>query len=162
MLDFFDDSDFYTGPRLEVADIRAAEAELGYKLPAGYVQLLLEKNGGKPKSRCFPVSFPNSWAADHVEIRAILGIGGKWGIVGPDTVRASDYLVREWGYPDIGIVFCEMPSAGPDAIMLDYTELSISSVEPRVVYVDVDQSVHVLASDFDSFLGGLRSCDQFD
>jgi len=32
------------------------------RLPAGYIDLLLQRNGGTPRRRCFPTSFRTSWS----------------------------------------------------------------------------------------------------
>jgi hypothetical protein len=118
---FFTDDKFYTGPVLTDDLVKSAEAKLGYRLPPSYLALLAERNGGVPRRRCFRTAAPTSWANDHVEIAAIRGIGGDWGLDSEDGVGSSD-MIAEWGYPDIGVVICEMPSAGHDAIMLDYSE----------------------------------------
>ncbi|WP_255249572.1 SMI1/KNR4 family protein [Streptomyces albidoflavus] len=59
--------------------VSRAEEFLGLQLPSSYIEVLLRKNGGVLKRRRFPTRFATSWAADHFEIRALLGIGGKWG-----------------------------------------------------------------------------------
>jgi len=64
-------------------------------------------------------------------------------------------MIREWGYPAVGIVFCAMPSGGHDAVMLDY---SLAGVEPRVVYVDEDRVPRELATSFAAFMDGLIDC----
>lgn len=78
------------------------------------------RNGGTPTRRRFPTPFRTSWAPDHIDISGLLGIGG--GPFGIDTATGSRYLIREWGYPDIGVVICDTPSAGHDIVMLDYSE----------------------------------------
>ena len=50
---FFDNDEYFTGPPLSEDLIRGAEARLGYRLPAAYLRLLAERNGGVPKRRCF-------------------------------------------------------------------------------------------------------------
>src|SRR2546425_37382 len=108
--DPFNDSSYFTGPPLTEPMIRAAEAKLGYRLPRSYVRLIRIKNGGSLKRDCFPTSVPTSWAEDHVAVSGIRGIGGKWGI-DADTLGAR---VGDWGYPDVGILVGECPSAGHD------------------------------------------------
>lgn len=161
--DWFDDSDYFTGPVLTDDMIRSAEAELGYRLPQFYLDLLRVKNGGTPRRKCYPTQIPTGWAPDHVEVEAILGIGGEIGI---DTESGSRYMISEWGYPDIGIVVGETPSAGHETIMLDYS-LCGPGGSPRVVYVDVETengepNVVVLASSFDVFIQGLVDCGEFE
>jgi hypothetical protein len=137
MIDLFEDDGFYTGPQLEPERVRQAEVALGVQLPRKYVELLFVRNGGVPRRRCCPTEFSTSWAPNHIQISAIRGIGGEWGI-DSDSGLGSPDMVAEWGYPDIGIVICDMPSAGHDAVMLDYSE-SGPKGEPAVVYVDEDR-----------------------
>lgn len=92
-----------------------------------------------------------------VEVLTLLGVGGPDGVAGE---FGSEYLIGEWGYPRLGVVVCMTPSAGPDCVMLDYTDLSASG-EPAVVYVDVDAvpNRRRLASSFEDFLAGLFEVD---
>jgi hypothetical protein len=54
-------------------------------------------------------------------------------------------MIDEWGYPEIGIVICDMPSGGHDTVMLDHWE---GGLEPSVAYVDEDRIPHVYRADF--------------
>jgi hypothetical protein len=154
---FFRDSDYFTGPSLTHDMVVAAEAVVGRKLPASYVDLLAERNGGSPVRRCFPTAFPTSWASDHFEVSAIVGVGGMWGI--DADLLGSVSLVAEWGYPDIGVVIAHTPSGGHDTVMLDYTDEEAG--EPRVVYVDEDRVPKVVAGSFADFIDRLLPCDGF-
>jgi hypothetical protein len=75
-------------------------------------------------------------------------------------------MIKEWGYPDVGIVIGATPAGGHTTVMLDYSECGPKG-EPRVIYVvaaeseDEDSDFFVLAPDFESFLRGLRDCDEF-
>lgn len=51
-------------------------------------------------------------AGEIIQIKAILGIGGKRGFYGDESLFASGDMIGEWGYPDIGIMICMMPSGG--------------------------------------------------
>lgn len=160
--DWFDDDDCDTGPPITDEMVRNAEKELGYKLPKSYIELLRVKNGGSPALSCFPTKEPTGWAPDHVEVMCIYGIGGEDGI---DTESGSSYLIGEWGYPDVGVVIGMTPSAGDEAIMLDYSQCGPQG-EPRVIYVDVETKdgkphVVVLAENFEEFLQGFKSKDEF-
>lgn len=152
---FDDEDDYYTGPPATPETIGAAEESLGVRLPASYVALLGERNGGALLKRCFPTTFPTSWAPDHIGINAILGVGGEWGIDNP--VGGSRYLIGEWGYPDVGVVFCSLPSGGHDAVMFDYRDCGPEG-EPAVVYVDEDRVPQRIAGSFDEFVAGLMVC----
>jgi hypothetical protein len=134
-----------------------AEALLAVRLPASYVHLLAERNGGVPHARCFPTDFATSWAPDHIEISAILGIGGAWGI--DAEVGGSPYMIEQWGYPDIGVVICRTLSAGHDTVMLDYSGCGPLG-EPTVASVDEDRVPRQLASTFTAFINGLIICPE--
>ena len=152
----FEDDEYYTGPPLTDALITSAERSLGVRLPSSYLDVLRTRNGGVPKARCFPTSFPTSWANDHVELSGIRGLGGTWGIES-ESALGSRALVREWGYPDIGLVLCDMPSGGHDAIMLDYRGCG-PEAGPSVAYVDEDRVPRELAPTFADFVQRLRAC----
>jgi hypothetical protein len=153
---FFTDDDYFTGPLLTNGMVRAAEGALGFRLPKAYLDLLLERNGGTPVRQCFPMTERTSWAVDHIEVAGLRGISGDWGIDAPDLGSAA--MTSEWGYPDIGVVICETPSAGPDTVMLDYSACGPDG-EPRVVHVDDDRKVRHLAADFAEFARRLVNCD---
>lgn len=159
--DPFTESDHFTSPPLTDEMIQSAKQSVGYKLPEAYLRLLQIKNGGELRRSCFPTDVPTSWAKDHVEILAISGIGGKWGIDGELGTR---YLVAEWGYPDVGILVGHCPSGGHDVIMLDYSECGRDG-EPRVIHVETETmdepEILVLAPTFESFLLGLVESSQF-
>ncbi len=55
--------------------IASVEEELGYKLPASYIWLMKQHNGGIPVNTCYPCDEPTCWAEDHVAITGIFGIG---------------------------------------------------------------------------------------
>ncbi len=93
----FTESDYFTGPQITDEMISLAEARLGVRLPASYVELLRTRNGGEPVRHCHPVAFPTSWAKDHIDIGAILGIGGTRGIdAATHGTPNSPYMVAEW------------------------------------------------------------------
>ncbi|HZM82681.1 MAG TPA: SMI1/KNR4 family protein [Candidatus Limnocylindrales bacterium] len=158
MIVFEDDDDEYTGAPLTSEMVRHAEEVLGVRLPRAYVDVLLQRNGGVPQHRCFPTEFTTSWAPDHIEIEALLGIGGEWGI---DTLHGEAGIIAEWGYPEIGVVFCDTPSGGHDTLMLDYSECGAEG-EPAVAYIDEDRIPRHIARTFDEFMARLVSCEQFE
>jgi SMI1-KNR4 cell-wall len=160
MTEVFEENDYYTGPQLDAEMVRRAEAHLGVRLPHSYVNLLYRRNGGVPRRRCYATQFSTSWAADHIEITAVRGIGGEWGIDSASGLGSID-MIAEWGYPEIGVVICDMPSAGHDTVMLDYSE-SGPEGEPAVAYVDEDRIPRRIADSFEEFLMRLAPCDRFD
>jgi hypothetical protein len=158
--EFFEDSEYYTGPPLTDAMVAEAESKLGYRLPPSYLRLLRVKNGGVPKRQCHPTG-GTSWSDNHVRVTTLWGIGGTWGI--DSEQYGSRHAIRQAGFPEIGIVIGWTPTAGHDGIMLDYSERGPVG-EPRVVLVDPEEEsvVQVLAPDFATFLRGLVDCRPYE
>lgn len=142
--------------------IISIEEELGYKLPSSYIQLMKHQNGGVPRYTCFPTEEATSWAEDHIAITGILGIGREksYSLCGE---LGSRFMIEDWGYPDIGVVICDCPSAGHDVVMLDYRACGRDG-EPEVVHVDQedDYEITFLADNFEAFIRGLLSEEEFD
>lgn len=70
-------------------------------------------------------------------------------------------MIQEWGYPAVGLVVFDTPAGGHDAVMLDYSACGPAG-EPRVVYVDEDRSVLLVADDFGEFVRKLVDCSGRD
>ena len=155
---FFEDDSYYTGPPLSEELVNHAEQALGVRLPHSYIELLAVRNGGVPRRRCFPTEFGTSWAPNHFEVRAILGVGGEWGIDATSGQGSADQI-EEWGYPQIGVLISDTPSGGHDAVMLDYSECG-GEGEPGVAYIDENRVPRRVADTFDAFLADLVSCDE--
>jgi hypothetical protein len=136
-------------------DIRSIESELGYRLPAGYVALARNHNGGILRRNAHASPSPTTWAEDHVAITGIFAIGRT----APASLCGSNgqrLWLEEWGYPALGVYFADTPSAGHDLIALDYTVCGPNG-EPSVVHVDqeVGYAATELANSFDAFIAGL-------
>lgn len=164
--DFWDDCEYAKSEYIEEAPsdelITELELELGYKLPASYIWLMKQHNGGLPTKNVFPTAVPTSWADDHIEIAGIMGIGRKklYSICGE---LGSQFMIDTWEYPAIGVAVCDCPSAGHDMIFLDYRACGTQG-EPKVVHVDqeADYKITPLADSFEDFIRGLVSEDEFD
>ena len=76
------------------------------------------KNGGAPRRQCFPTAGTH-WSDNHVRVMQVFGIGGRWGIDSDEL--GSRKLIRDAGYPAIGIIIGWTPTAGHDAIFLEIT-----------------------------------------
>src|SRR5262245_23284495 len=91
--------------------VRALERELGYTLPSSYLELMRHQNGGKPRKRKHRTAEPTTWARDHIAIAGIFSIGREK----PNSlggVFKTQFWVKEWGYPAIGVYVADCPSAG--------------------------------------------------
>lgn len=137
--------------------IRDVEQELGYKLPASYIELMKQHNGGLVNRGWFPIRPDAHDFGDFIQITDILGIGretpyslcGRFG---------SRYLTEGWRHnADIGVAICNTIKPGRALVFLDYRKCGVNG-EPEVLYSDVDTGEEkTIARDFESFLRGL--CD---
>lgn len=164
--EFWEDSEYaleeYTEQEPSDELVQLVEHELGYKLPASYVELMKLCNGGIPKRNCFPTTQITSWSETHIAITGIMGIGKNksYSLFG---TLGSKFMIDEWGYPDTGVYICDCPSAGHDMIMLDYSNCGKEG-QPEVVHIDqeYDYKKTLLAKDFETFIRGLVSPDVYD
>ena len=151
---FWNDVDYafesYIGKPVTDKDIKAAEAELGYTLPAAYIELLKNHNGGVVKKNCFIND-----DGDCVYVTGIYGIDRdkKYSLLGE---MGNKFWISKVKYPPIGVVVADTISGGHDMIFLDYRECGPTG-EPKVVRVDQegDYSITPLADNFGDFIKNL-------
>ena len=151
---FWNDVDYafesYIGKPVTDKDIKAAEADLGYTLPAAYIELLKNHNGGVVKKNCFIND-----DGDCVYVTGIYGIDRdkKYSLLGE---MGNEFWISKVKYPPIGIVVADTISGGHDMIFLDYRECGPTG-EPKVVRVDQegDYSITPLADNFGDFIKNL-------
>ena len=151
---FWNDVDYafesYIGKPVTDKDIKDAEAELGYTLPAAYIELLKNHNGGVLNKNCFINN-----EGDCVYVTGIYGIDRdkKNSIFGQ---FGNEFWISKWEYPPIGVVVADTISGGHDMIFLDYRECGPTG-EPKVVRVDQegDYSITLLADNFGDFIKNL-------
>jgi hypothetical protein len=106
--DFWDDCEYaftaYVSENPIDDLIYSLEQEHGFKLPASYLELMKMHNGGIPNNVCFHTTEKTSWAADHIAITGIMGIGRtKTYSLGGSL--GSRFMIDEWGYPVRGVTF---------------------------------------------------------
>jgi len=144
------------------AVVAAVERELGYKLPAAYIELMRFQNGGVPRRAFHRMRERTSWSHDHIAITGLYSIGGakRCSLLGE---VGSQFWVDEWGYPPIGVYFADCPSAGHDMVCLDYRVCGPSG-EPQVVHIDQewDYKIVLVAENFEAFVRGLEDDSAFD
>ena len=147
----------YIGKPVTDADITNAEQELGYKLPESYKNLIKQQNGGLLNRCICPTSDNTSWASDHAEISSLFGIDKN-----KESIFETKSYQTEWGYPDIGLVIGNTPTAGHTMVFLDYRECGHDG-EPSVVIVDQedDYKTTTLANNFNEFINKLVTRDEF-
>lgn len=129
------------------------EKELDYKLPASYIWLMKQHNGGLIKKTDFLVTISNSWkivwVTKFIKINSICD--------------ENQFMKNDWGYPDIGVAICDTPSAGHEMIFLDYRECGRQG-EPKVVHIDqeLDYEITLLADNFEDFIRGLVDSEELE
>ena len=151
---FWNDVDYafesYIGKPVFDKDIKATEAELGYTLPAAYIELLKNHNGGVVNKNCFIND-----NRDCVYITGIYGIDRdkKYSLLGE---MGNKFWISKVKYPPIGVVVADTISGGHDMIFLDYRECGPTG-EPKVVRIDQegDYSITLLADNFGDFIKNL-------
>lgn len=133
--------------------IAEIEKELGYKLPASYIWLMKQHNGGLLKKTDFLVTVSNSWKL--IGITSFIKINS--------ICDENQFMKNDWGYPDIGVAICDTPSAGHEMIFLDYRECGRQG-EPKVVHIDqeLDYEITLLADNFEDFIRGLVDSEEFE
>src|SRR5689334_17350815 len=57
--------------------VAAVESELGYKLPASYIELMRFQNGGIPLRTNHRTKERTRWSEDHIAITGIFSIGSE-------------------------------------------------------------------------------------
>ena len=164
--DFWNDCEYsqqnYQEPPPSDALIAELQAEFGYRFPDAYIALARRHNGGLLQRSCHPMDEATSWADDHIEVSGLHAIGrqARYSLGGEIGTR---FMQRQWGYPDIGIVIADCPSAGHDLIMLDYRQCGPQG-EPQVVHVnqEADYAITPVAPDFTTFIHGLVDEEAFN
>jgi hypothetical protein len=164
--DFWESSEYalteYVGAPVTNGVVAAVERELGYKLPASYVEFMQFQNGGIPRRRNHRTKERTSWSHDHIAISGLYSVGSdkRYSLLGE---IGSQFWVEEWGYPPIGIYFADCPSAGHDMVCLDYRACGPRG-EPQVVHVDQEWEYQIVlvAENFEAFIRGLGDDSDFD
>jgi len=142
--------------------VKEIESQLGYKLPPSYIELMKTQNGGSPNNTAVPCNEPTSWSHDHVAITSIFGISKSkaWSLCGE---LGSQFMIDEWGYPEIGVYIADCPSAGHDMVALDYRRCGKNG-EPEVVHVDqeLEYKITYLAKNFEEFIVSLKHDEDYE
>lgn len=128
----------YTYPSPTEESIKRAEENIGYKLPASYIDFLKHING--------------CGIEDDLYITNIFGIDPTGSLVGGFGLEYNYelYINDGCGYPEIGVPIIDTMSAGHDVVFLDYRE---SKDDPAVVLVDQETEEEVyIADNFEQFL----------
>jgi len=163
---FWNDCEYSLGQYVEPSPSReliaSIEAELGFSLPASYIQFAELHNGGLVNRSCFPMSETTDAEEGYLQINGLYALGrtSTWSLCGR---LGSTFMESEWGYPPIGVHIADTPTGGHDQIMLDYRHCSTDG-EPQVVHVDQEHDFEItfVAKDFATFIHGLVSADRYD
>ena len=121
--------------------VALAQQQLQVTLPATYIELLQQQNGGTLVHTAFPTTEKNNWADDHVNIEEMFGIAEDEGIL------QTPYLIGEWGLPENIVLFA---GDGHSWFAFDYR---VTKENPPIIYIEVDEErIIPLADHFDTFV----------
>ncbi|WP_433060543.1 SMI1/KNR4 family protein [Dactylosporangium sp. CS-033363] len=135
----------FVQPPLTEGAVRAAEEQLGVRLPAAYLAMLAVQNGGYLRAT-WPGLPHEGLSGIGPHVPSITLDGAWW----RPPVEDDDMWV-----PDGAARLIPFDGGGHWDLCWDYRECGPDG-EPAVVYVDVDgESVSPVAGDFDMFLAGL-------
>ncbi|MCC8154337.1 MAG: SMI1/KNR4 family protein [Tannerellaceae bacterium] len=139
--------------------ILRVEEELGYALPASYIELMKLRNGGAPLRSVY--RYPTGTGEfTYVELLGILGIGydSHYSLLG----ELGNPYQQKQGFPAWGVYIADT-LVFDSIVMLDYRACGKQG-EPAVVLVNLEEdcSVTPLANDFETFIRGLMTEDEMD
>jgi len=143
-------SPLLTHPPLTDTVIQQAQSELGYKLPAAYLNILRKQNGGYINYNGFPAPDNHAWES-VILVDHILGIGADVGIL--DTPM----LLEIWQMPAELVLFS---GDGNYWLAMDYRGC-LDCAEPAITYFDNQypneqgRAEFPLTNSFAAFLAGL-------
>ncbi len=147
-------------PPLTDALITAAESELGVRLPASYISLLRDQNGGYVSEKLVQVASPSiplplqPFLSDgYVSIGSIAGIGNGSG--GHGDIRTTRYFVNEWDLPERLVL---IDGDGHEWIAFDYR--NHDGPEPPVILIESDSCVSIQVAA--SFSALISACVEFE
>lgn len=136
----------YLQPPLTEGVIRDAEFRLGVRLPASYLTILNQQNGGYLRpSRLDGLS------------EMVWGIGPHFPSITDEFEWRSSAQTGDWGWsPPNAKLLVPFDGDGHWHLCLDYRDTGPNS-EPKVTYIDLEvEQDEPVASDFAAFLASLR------
>ncbi|WP_409303929.1 SMI1/KNR4 family protein [Peribacillus sp. SCS-155] len=141
--------DNYRLENLSSRMIEAAEKKLKVKLPAAYVELMKEQNGGELKLKKFAHKL---FEDGFIEIDYLYGIGQKSG----EGILIDSYTRREWSLSN---KFVYLHGDSHNWIALDYRRYTGDN--PPLVYLDIDTKEKIrIAEDFTEFISRLTVLEE--
>lgn len=141
--------DEYELPEITNIEIEQAEKLFGVKLPASYLDLMREKNGG--------TLLYNSFSSKKVE-DGFLIIDYLLGVSLEDGIGETPYMIDEWELPSEIIL---LSGDGHSWVVLDYR--NYSGENPPISFIDVEVNKDVkIAKDFTDFVTHLQKGEYVD
>lgn len=135
--------DEYELPEITNEEIEKVEKLLGVKLPASYVNLMREKNGGTLSYNIFPSKKVED---DFLMLDYLLGIGME------DGIGETPYMIEEWELPSDIIL---LSGDGHSWVVLDYR--NYSGDNPPISFIDVEVNKDIkIANSFEEFISKLE------
>lgn len=134
------DEEIDTLKSLDNKILHIVEEKLQLELPADYVSLMKQQNGGRLAKTLYNTD------EEEIYIEEILGISEEEA----EGILTTLYLREEWDLPDDIIL---LSGDGHSWVFLDYR---INKSQPSVSYIDLEmEKDYVLAANFTDFIKGL-------
>ncbi len=142
--------DLYKPQPVSDAVIQMAQAKLKVTLPASYIELLKQQNGGRFIHNAYPAPQHEQFDEPFIEVEYIDGIDED------SSILESEELCEEWEMPKGLVLF---HGDGHTWLAFDYRH---TSANPPIVYVDNHEEtsqVFEIAKSFDEFLENLYTVE---
>lgn len=146
----WEQDDLYKPQPVSDAVIQMAEAKLKVTLPASYIELLKQQNGGRFIHNAYPAPQHEKFDEPFIEVEYIDGIDED------SSILESEELCEEWEMPKGLVLF---HGDGHTWLAFDYRH---TSANPPIVYVDNHEEtsqVFEIAKSFDEFLENLYTVE---
>lgn len=131
--------DIYIQKSFDDKTLHIIEGKLQLKLPADYVSLMKQQNGGRLAKTLYHMH-------EEIDVEEIFGISEEE----TEGILTTLYMREEWDLPDDIIL---LSGDGHRWVFLDYR---IDKNQPTVSYIDVEtEEDYVLAATFTDFIKGL-------
>ncbi len=157
----------YCGPKLRTSQIKAMEAQLGYRLPKDYCSFLLQHNGGTPKKRSFFKYKPRAEFANYVDRFFFIDryLAEPSAMAAPGSLSRELYFRRNDNLQSDCLLIAQDETSDP--ILLGVKGRRRGKVLLQIVVEGADlielepgPSVFTLAKSFTEFLASLKATEE--
>lgn len=146
---YFIKNTVFNHPPIQEDELQLLKEQIKQPLPAAFIQLLQEQNGGYLKKNCLQTVEPTRDGLEYVKIHYLLGTTAT---AHTPSLFDQQKMREQWELPDYFFIF----SVDEEQIFaLDYAHMLVAD-EPSVRYIDVEVMQWLtVATTFHDFLAQL-------